>query len=136
MLFRSAIPRTDLKGRLRGLAKFVSRQHRYLRLDHWHALEEMCRRSDAVICTTAEQRRDIEKFCGNVHIILDIHSSVIQQVKTDYDAGPEFKLVWEGLPATVEGLFLIKDALHAVHRNRPISLQVVTDPIHYRFLAQ
>jgi len=29
-----AIPRTDMKGRLRGLAKYVTGQSRHLRLDH------------------------------------------------------------------------------------------------------
>ncbi|NDG40652.1 MAG: hypothetical protein EBY28_15095, partial [Betaproteobacteria bacterium] len=62
-----AIPRSNLKGRLRGLAKYISRQHRHLQLDHWRAIEKMCRRADAVICTTEEQQRDIEKFCSNVH---------------------------------------------------------------------
>jgi hypothetical protein len=52
-----SMPRTDPKGLLRGLVKFVAGQSRRLRLDHWKALDEMCRRADAVICSTEEQRR-------------------------------------------------------------------------------
>lgn len=131
-----AIPRDNVKGRLRGLAKFVSRQHRYLQLDHWRAIEKMCRRANAVICTTVEQQRDIEKFCSNVHIILDIHAAVAQRAKTGYKAGAEFRLVWEGLPVTADSLLLIDDALRAVGRTHPVSLHVITDPEYFRFLGK
>lgn len=131
-----AIPRTDLKGRLRGVAKFLSRQSRYPQLNYWRAIEEMCRRADAVICTTEEQRSDIEKLCSNVHIILDIHTTVAHDVKSGYAAGPVFQLVWEGLPATVDSLLLIRDALRRVDRERALALNVVTDPVSYRYLGR
>ena len=71
-----AIPRTDLKGQLRGLFKFLSRQSRYLQLDHLKAISGMCARANAVVCTTEEQRQDILKYCNNVHTILDAHMGV------------------------------------------------------------
>lgn len=131
-----AIPRSDLKGQLRGLAKFLTRQHRRPRLNHWRAIEAMCRRADAVVCTTAEQKREIEKFCSNVHIILDNHTAVTRQVKKDYRAGKVFQLVWEGLPATLDSLWLIKDALRAFGRQHAFALNVVTDPFYYRYLGR
>jgi hypothetical protein len=131
-----AIPRSDLKGQLRGLAKFITRQHRRPRLNHWRAIEAMCRRADAVVCTTAEQKCDIEKFCSNVRIILDNHSAVTRRVKTDYRVGKVFQLVWEGLPATLDSLWLIRDALHAFGRQHAFALQVVTDPFYYRYLGR
>src|SRR6266852_1117576 len=54
-----AIPRTDVKGCLRGIAKFASGQHRQLQLNYWEAIRNMCRRSDAVICATELQRSHI-----------------------------------------------------------------------------
>jgi hypothetical protein len=131
-----AIPRTSIKGQLRGLAKFVSRQSRYPRLDHWRAIEDMCRRADAVVCTTAEQQRDIAKFCGNVHVILDIHTSVAHEVKRDYAAGPVFKLVWEGLAPNVMSLFQLRDVLQSVNAKHRISLNLVTDPEYCRYLGK
>ena len=47
-----AVPRNSVKGRLRGFAKYISGQSRRPRLNHWKALESMCARADAVICTT------------------------------------------------------------------------------------
>ncbi len=131
-----AIPRSDLKGHLRGLAKFVTGQHRHLGLDHWHAIEQMCRRADAVVCTTVEQQRDIGKFSTNVHIVLDLHATVTRQAKTDYATGAVFRLVWEGLPATVDSLRSIKSALQAIGRHRLLELNVVTDPVCFRHLGR
>lgn len=131
-----AIPRSDFKGRLRGLAKFIAGQHRRLRLDHWRAVEAMCRRADAVVCTTLEQQRDIQPFCANVHRVLDLHGGVARRRKTDYTAGTPFRLAWEGLAATVDSLQLIGDALRAVERRRPLALEVVTDPVSYRYLGR
>jgi len=131
-----AIPRTSLKGQLRGAAKFLTRQNRYLRLDHWRAIEDMCRRADAVVCTTEEQKRDIGRFCDNVHIILDVHTTVTRKVKASYAAASVFQLVWEGLPATVDSLLLIKNALREIERQHPIELNVVTDPVSFRYLGK
>jgi glycosyltransferase involved in cell wall biosynthesis len=131
-----AIPRSDLKGRLRGLAKFVAGQHRHLRFDYWRAIEAMCRHAAAVVCTTEEQKHDIEKFCANVHIILDLHTTVTREVKTDYAAGSVFQLVWEGLPATVDSLLLIKDVLREIDGKHAIALNVVTDPVSHRYLGR
>ncbi len=131
-----AISRNDLKGRLRGLAKFAAGQHRHLCLDYWRAIEDMCRHAAAVICTTIEQKRDIEKFCPNVHIILDMHTSVTRHIKADYTTGAVFQLVWEGLPATIDSLLLIKDVLREIDSEHAIALNVVTDPVSFRYLGR
>lgn len=131
-----AIPRTDLKGRLRGLAKYASGQSRYLRLDHWAALESMCRRSDAVICATEEQARDILPFCGNVHQILDVHQAVAIAAKTDYRAGEVFNLVWEGLPENVGSLATLREVLATLQSRRRIALHLVTDLRFNRHLGR
>lgn len=121
-----AISRRDLKGILRGFAKYVVRQSRYMRLNHWKALESMCRRADAVICTTDEQRQDISKFCRNVRIILDIHT-VYNKVKTDYSAHKVFNLVWEGYPPMLPPFFEIKDILKEINAKRNIALHLITN---------
>ena len=131
-----AISRTSIKGQLRGLAKFVTRQSRYLQIDHWRAIETMCKRADAVVCTTAEQQQDIGKFCRNVHVVLDLHSTVTRAIKADYATGSTFRLAWEGLPATLESLHLIKAALREIERNHPLSLHIVTDPTYFRHLGR
>jgi hypothetical protein len=129
-----AIPKLDPKGLLRGLAKYVSRQNRYLLPSYTRGLQAMCSRADAVICTTAEQRADILPHCANVHIILDFQGSVIRAVKGSYRAGEVFNFVWEGLGGNFSTLSGIMDVLHDLHRERPIAVHAVTNLSYGQYL--
>ncbi len=131
-----AIPRTDLKGRLRGLFKFLSRQSRYLQLDYWKAIGGMCARADAVVCSTEEQRQDILKFCPNVHIVLDAHMGVTRAVKSDYRAQRPFRIVWEGLPQTLGSLALLRPVLDRLQERYPVEMHIVTDSEYFRYMGQ
>lgn len=131
-----AIPRTDVKGQLRGLFKFLLRQNRYLQLDHWKAIGAMCDRADAVVCSTEEQRRDISKYCRNVHIILDAHMGVTRRVKTNYSAARLFRLVWEGLPQTLGSLKLIRPVLDQLRGRYPLEMHVVTDSEYFQYMGK
>jgi len=130
------LPWTDIKASLRGLAKFVSRQNRKLRLNHWKAIEAMVQRADAVVCSTQEQKSRLADLCDNVHIILDVHSMVAQSVKTNYARGDEFKLVWEGLPHNVRTLQQLKPILRQLQQEIRLSLHVITDPQYYQFVSR
>ena len=64
-----AIPKLSVKGWFRGAAKYFSGQSQYLQLNYWKSIEEMCARSDAVVCSTLEQSIDISDFvvmCNNL----------------------------------------------------------------------
>ena len=102
-----SIPKFDLKGLFRGAAKFAVRQNRRLLLNYTRGLEEMCRRADAVICSTEDQRKQILPFCANVHAILDFHTSVVRVRKNIYSADDVFHFVWEGQPGNLRQLLEI-----------------------------
>lgn len=131
-----AIPPRDVKGALRGIAKFAVRQSRYLQLSFRRSVEEMCRRSDLVICSTVEQKRDIEPFCRNVHVVLDFHTEDVRRVKTDYRAGRMFNLVWEGLPPNLAGFQNIASTLRDLNKQRPLALHLITDLTYRRFMGK
>lgn len=131
-----AIPRSNLKGKLRGLAKYFSGQNQRLMLDYWKAFESMCARADAVVCSTEEQVKDIRLFCTNVHIILDVHSTVVRVRKADYRAGDVFNLVWEGLPSNVSQLHQIESVLAKLQTRRKIALHLVTDLEFWRYMGR
>lgn len=130
-----AIPRRNLKSLLRGMAKFATGQSRYLQLDYRRSVEAMCKRADAVVCTTEEQRQDISQYCDNVHLILDSHGTIVQKVKISYEAATPFRLVWEGLPQNLPSLVALGKVLRSVARQVPIELHVVTDACFYRYLG-
>ncbi|OHE76493.1 MAG: hypothetical protein A3F67_12255 [Verrucomicrobia bacterium RIFCSPHIGHO2_12_FULL_41_10] len=131
-----AIPKTNWKGLLRGAAKFATRQSRYLQLNHWAAVGNMCRRADAVICATEEQQQDISQYNQNVHTVLDVHTGVTQIIKTDYEAHQPFRIVWEGLPQTVHSLTALTSVFQTLKKRYDLELHVVTDLEYYRYLRR
>lgn len=130
-----SIPQHDPKGILRGLAKFAAGQNRRLLLNYSRGLEDMCRRADAVICSTESQRQRILPLCPNVHNILDFHGSVVRSRKTDYAAGEVFHFVWEGLPGNLRHLLEIKNALLQLKETRHFKIHAITDLEYGRFLS-
>ena len=122
-----AIPRTNIRQWLRGLVKYADGRHRRLRFDYRESLHNICRRADAVVCSTKEQAGDIKPFCQNVHLVLDIQKSVVNRLKEDYRSGLPFNLVWEGLPSNITQLNQIKEVLKNLDKHRPLILNIVTD---------
>jgi len=130
-----AIPRLDIKALLRGPAKFVFGDTRYLVWNFNSALKEICRRADAVVCSTIEQKNDILPLCENVHIILDVHDYCKTAVKRDYAAGAVFNFVWEGLPLNVRFFSEIRSELLRIQARQSFALHLVTDVQYGRFLS-
>ncbi|MEO8064310.1 MAG: glycosyltransferase [Pseudomonadota bacterium] len=122
------------KARLRGLAKFITRRSRYLQLSHREAVARMCRRADAVICSTDEQRALISGYNPNVRLILDVHDEDVAVVKQNYDSGKVFHFVWEGLASSGIPLGQMRELLEPIAREREIALHIVTDLVYHRFL--
>lgn len=131
-----AIPRSDIRQWLRGPVWFLFGRYRRLQIDHWRAIEAMCGRADAVVCTTEEQRRDIHANCSNVHIVLDVHEFIEGPPKDDYRCGTPFRLVWEGLPSNLSQLKQLKRVLREVNKQHPLLLNVITDLDFPRFLGR
>ena len=129
-----AVSRFDVKEVFRGLGKYLAGEHRYLRVSYADALRDMCRRADAVVCSTVEQQCDILQHCSNVHIILESHFKAVREVKTDYAIGNRVNLVWEGRPENLHGLDLIKGVLRDLSKSYPIALHVITDLEHKKYM--
>lgn len=127
-----SVPRTNPAQLLRGTAWYILRKHERFRPDYLTSIRAMCRRSDAVVCASHEQRLEIEKLCSNVHIILDSHATVVKSIKTDYSAGRPFRLVWEGLPSNLPQLIQAMPFLQRLRKEIDFELHVVTDPSRER----
>jgi len=120
----------------RGLAKFLARETRRPVASYRRAIEAMCRRADAVICTTREQRADIEPLCRNVHEILDSQSHLVTRLKDSYGPSDPFRLCWEGLPYTLNAFESISDPLRQFSRSRPTEMHLVTDISFKRWVGR
>src|SRR4051794_16922925 len=86
----------DWKSRGRGVAKYAIGEIVRPVVDYRQAIEAMCFRADAVVCSTPQQKRDIGQLSDNVHVVLDAHFELGDTVKTSYEAGPVLNLLWEG----------------------------------------
>lgn len=129
-----AIPKSDLKAKLRGMAKYFGKECRYPVLDYQKAMQEMCRKADAVVCTTDEQREDIQKYCANVQKILEFHFKLVRNVKTDYASRKLINLVWEGGADNLSGFREIRDVLLQLNKKHPLALHLLTDLEHKKFM--
>lgn len=131
-----ALPRYRPKNMLRGLAKYAARETSSLILNYHKGIEEMASRADAVVCSTEEQRIDLEKFCGDVRIILDVHREVERIVKTDYSRGDTLHVVWEGLVHTLDAFARIRPALEDFARSDKLAVHLVTDLTYHRYMKR
>ena len=111
------IPRTEPKAVLRGPAKFVAGEAPHPFFSYRRALERILERADAATCASPEQAAGIERFCSNVHPILDFQSGFATRVKTDYRLGAPVRLVWEGLGENARWLSEISGALTHVRES-------------------
>lgn len=121
------LPRYSPKSMLRGLVKFAARETSRPILDYRRGIEKMCRRADAVVCSTPEQRATLLGLCLNVHEILDAHIDLATRVKETFELGDTVNLVWEGLPNTLDDFLGIRPALRDLAAERSVALHVVTD---------
>lgn len=122
-----AVDRHNVKSLGRGVAKRLSGETSRLALSYRRAIEAMCARANAVICTTTEQREQILRFCPNVHVILDDHGAEASVRKQNFDAHAPFRLVWEGLPYTLPAFGEIRSVLDQVQRRHALELHLITD---------
>lgn len=129
-----AIPDTDLKARFRGLSKFSIGELSRPVWSYRRAIEEMARRADAVVCSTVEQKAMLQRFCPNVHVILDFHSEFGSSQKQSYERGEPFRLVWEGLPQNLAGFKDIARVLRSMATDYPLTLHLVTDLHYYAYM--
>lgn len=122
------------KARLRGAAKWAARETSRPSLDYREAVRAMVRRADAVVCSTEEQRHAIAELNPNAHVVLDFHGEFGTPEPPQREAGENFHVVWEGLPATLPALRPLLPALRDVARSRPLTLHLVTDLRWPRYL--
>jgi glycosyltransferase involved in cell wall biosynthesis len=129
-------PRTDWKARGRGLGKFAIGEISRPVLDYRQAIVAMCARADAVVCSTPQQKRDIERYAGNVHIVLDAHFELGDVVKRTHRAGPVLNLVWEGQAENIPALEVVAEALAASPLGDRTVVHLFTDLAYYRYMRR
>lgn len=128
-----SVPRLGVKQAGRGLVKRLAGQTRHLALDYRKAIERMCRRADAIVCASEEQRSVLISLCPNVHVILDYPDELSLSPKSDYRAGSPLRLVWEGLPYNLIGFHEITGVIRELSARHNLKLRIITNGEFYAY---
>ena len=92
---------------------------------------------DAVICTTEDQKRRIEKYNKNVHIILDnVEDDAFIIKPTRIIESNGLNILWEGLPSNLINFKEISQELNKVGKKININLHILTDLISYKYFSK
>jgi hypothetical protein len=127
---------SDWKSRGRGVAKYAIGEIVRPVADYRRAIEGMCFRADAVVCSTPQQRRDISRLSDNVHVVLDAHFEFGDVVKTSYTAGGVLNLLWEGQAENIPALEVVSEALRSSGLLDRVAVHLFTDLWYYRYLRR
>jgi hypothetical protein len=130
-----AIPEYSIKNLLRGLAKYLTGQHKYLLFSQRKTYEAMCKRADAIICCTREQKKYLQTLCPNTHIILD-SKHMFKRVKNSYDIKKEVNIVWEGLPYNIKSFSVIKNVLSDLNKRYKVNLHMITSLEYGKYMGE
>ena len=130
-----SIPTYLFKNSLRGVARYITGQHKYLLFNHSKTIESMCKRADAVVCSTIEQKKYIETLCPNTHIILDF-KYMFKRVKRSYAIDKEINIVWEGLPHNIKSFSVIKNALSLLNKRYKVNLHMITSIEYGKYMGK
>ena len=130
-----SISTPSFRGLLRGVAKYITGQHKYLLFNHRKTIELMCKRADAVVCSTIEQKKYIETLCPNTHIILD-SKHMFKRVKRSYAIHKEINIVWEGLPYNIKSFSVIKNALSVLNKRYKVNLHLITSIEYGKYMGE
>lgn len=123
------LPDTYLKERgwLKAAAKYFTGKWSRWEWTFHRALARMCRTANAVVCSTPEQKADLEALNVRVHDILDFHGDDLSRLKQDYKIGSPPRIVWEGVGESLYGFQAVADGFKQAARQLPFELHLVTD---------
>ena len=131
-----SIPNNPIEDMLRGLVKHLDKQISGPVKPFSQHVQEFCRKSDAVICSSIEQKELIKQHNGNIHIILDSHEEIrflAPQLQTNFHPIAN-QLLWEGQPATIGGVKEIAPILSRLSGEFNLQMSFVTDETYFRYL--
>ena len=130
-----SIPAYSFKNLFRGVARYITRRHKYLLFNQTNTIKSMCKRADAVVCSTIEQKKYIETLCPNTHVILDF-KYMFKRVKKSYAIHKEINIVWEGLPYNIKSFSVIKNALSVLNKRYKVNLHLITSIEYGKYMGE
>lgn len=122
------LEKRSIRRMLRGSVKFLLGKNKYLNLSYLNLIKKICSMSDAIICSTREQKESLLPFCKNVHIILDLQDSEVLKTKQSHErTGKKVKIIWEGMANNLKLFNDIVGVLKNFNKKNSFELHLITD---------
>lgn len=119
---------------LKGVGRFGMGTDSRLSPDLRRTLIGACEISDAVICSTEEQRETIRRYNPNTFLSFDYFGDELGSPREDYSRSGKLRIVWEGQSTTLPNLQVIREPLNDLRDD--LELHIVTDPRIYRYFGR
>lgn len=109
----------------KGIGRFILRKESELYINYKKLLIKWLKLADAVICSSTELKKIVEKWNKNVIISLDYLQNEAKFLKNNYSIDGKMKLVWEGQSVVFPHLLYFKDVFKEV--SSFCELHIITD---------
>lgn len=129
-------PRNAKDDLARGIAKKISGQISGDIKPFSHHVRDFCKNVNLVICSSIEQELEVKKFQQRTHVILDSHDELPLLIaeKNYNQSSRDFRILWEGQPATIRGVKNIVPVLSRLQESSSVKLDFVTDENYFLIL--
>ncbi len=120
-------PRSNVEDLARGAVKKFSGQITGAIKPFSQHIEDFCKNSDAVICSSIEQVSLASKFQTNTHAILDCHDEIpfLDPRIHKREMSAVSRVFWEGQPATIKGVKKLSEILIGLSKEFEIGIYVI-----------
>lgn len=115
------------KNYLRGLLKFLNRENKFIVFNYKKKLQEICRISHSVICSSEEQKDKILIYNKNVNIFFEGNFKNIKNFKKNFKKKKIFKIIWEGRCENIPSLNVFNLAFKKLIKKNNIELHIISD---------
>lgn len=112
---------------LRGVYNYITKKNNHLHFAHTKLIKSICRKSDLIICASEMQKKEILKYCSNVHVISDIFGDEVYKNKNEFKRGHVFNIFWEGQGNNIIEFDDFNKIFNEIEKVIPIAIHFVTD---------
>lgn len=117
----------SFKNIFRGVINFIFGKGKKITFNYKKQQEYLCKLSDAVICSSEEQKKKIQKFNQNCHIFFEGNFHISRAKNKKPINSDITRLVWEGRAENLNNLSIISDAFKKLSKKYKIELHIISD---------
>ena len=123
----------SFKNIFRGVINYILGKGKKICFNYKKQQENLCKLSDAIICSSEDQKKKIEKFNKNCHIFFEGNFHISDAKNNALINSDTTRLVWEGRAENLNNLSIISEAFIKLSKKYKIELHIISDYDFKRF---